>query len=131
MAAALTADSARTIWVDEMQPVDLIACGSVAANRHGVRIGKGAGYSGIEVTLLTEAGLIGPGTTIVATEHQLQVVDDDPPETEHDFSVDLIVTPDEAIECQPPRRPGGIVIGHLTKEKIASIPALAGLNMTG
>ncbi|MCA1670945.1 MAG: 5-formyltetrahydrofolate cyclo-ligase [Actinobacteria bacterium] len=28
-----------------MRPVDLIVCGSVAVNREGVRIGKGAGYS--------------------------------------------------------------------------------------
>jgi 5-formyltetrahydrofolate cyclo-ligase len=122
------ANAARTIGVDQMRPVDLIVCGSVAVNRNGVRVGKGAGYSDIEVALLTEAGLIGPDTTIVTTVHQIQVVDDDLPETEHDFSVDVIVTPEEVIECGPPRRPAGIVIGHLTTEKLASIPALAELS---
>ena len=38
---------ARKVGVEEMQPVDLIICGSVAVNRHGVRLGKGAGYSDI------------------------------------------------------------------------------------
>jgi 5-formyltetrahydrofolate cyclo-ligase len=118
------ADNARTIGVDEMQPVDLIVCGSVAVNRRGVRVGKGAGYSDIEVALLTEAGLIRPETVIVTTVHQLQVVDDELPETEHDFSVDLIVTPDEVIQCGPPRRPRGIVLEHLSAQKVAAIPAL-------
>jgi len=36
---------ARKVGVEEMQPVDLVICGSVAVNRHGVRLGKGAGYS--------------------------------------------------------------------------------------
>jgi 5-formyltetrahydrofolate cyclo-ligase len=33
---------ARTVGVDDMRPVDLIVCGSVAVNLHGVRIGKGS-----------------------------------------------------------------------------------------
>src|SRR6266540_2186275 len=129
---AATSDGASsaspTIGVDQMRRVDLIVCGSVVVNRSGVRVGKGAGYSDIEVALLTEAGLIGPETAIVTTVHQLQVVDDELPETEHDFSVDMIVTPDEVIECGPPRRPNGIVLRHLTEEKIAAIPVLAGLS---
>ena len=119
------ASAARTIGVDEMHPVDLIVCGSVAVNRRGVRVGKGAGYSDIEVALLTEAGLIRPEKMIVTTVHQLQVVDDELPETEHDFSVDVIVTPDEVIQCGPPRRPSGIVLAHLSAEKVAEIPVLA------
>jgi 5-formyltetrahydrofolate cyclo-ligase len=118
------ADAARTIGVDDMRPVDLIVCGSVAVNRRGVRVGKGAGYSDIEVALLAEAGLIGSQTTIVTTVHQLQVVDDELPETAHDFSVDLIVTPDEVIECSAPRRPTGIMLEDLSNEKVRSIPVL-------
>ncbi|HZN18777.1 MAG TPA: 5-formyltetrahydrofolate cyclo-ligase [Micromonosporaceae bacterium] len=118
------ARAALTIGVTEMRPVELVVCGSVAVNRRGVRVGKGAGYSDIEVALLTEAGLIGPETTIVTTVHTLQVVDDELPETEHDFSVDLIVTPEDVIECRPPRRPIGIVLEHLTEEKRQAIPIL-------
>jgi 5-formyltetrahydrofolate cyclo-ligase len=119
------AKHAPTIDVEHMRPVDLIVAGSAAVNRNGVRVGKGAGYSDIEVALLTEAGLIGPETVIVTTVHPLQVLDEDLPETEHDFSVDIIVTPDEVIHCQPPRRPTGIVLAHLTNEKVRAIPALA------
>jgi len=116
---------APKIDVDQMRPVGMVVCGSVAVNRNGARLGKGAGYSDIEVALLQEAGLIGPHTVIVTTVHPLQVVDEAIPETEHDFSVDLIVTADDVIECGPPRRPHGLYWEHLTPEKIAAIPALA------
>jgi 5-formyltetrahydrofolate cyclo-ligase len=104
--------------------VDLIICGSVAVNRNGVRLGKGAGYSDIEVALLAEAGLIGSHTTIVTTVHPLQVTDSHIPETNHDFSVDFIVTPKEIIACEPPRRPAGLIWGDLTPEQLSAIPVL-------
>lgn len=119
------AEVARNVGVDELRPIDLVICGSVAVNRDGVRLGKGAGYSDLEVALLQEAGLIGPDTTIVTTVHQLQVVDTALPETEHDFSVDLIVTPDEVIQCGPQRRPAGLLWDQLSEEQIAAIPTLA------
>ncbi|GAB2862613.1 hypothetical protein JOD27_007509 [Lentzea nigeriaca] len=77
------------------------------------------------MALLQEAGLISEATTIVTTVHDLQVVDGDLPETSHDFSVDVIVTPTQAIECGPPRRPAGILWSELDPAKIAAIPALA------
>ena len=118
------AEVARKVGVEEMRAVDIVVCGSVAVNRHGARLGKGAGYSDIEVALLREAGLISPTTVIVTTVHPMQVVDEPLPETEHDFSVDLIVTPDEVIKCGPPRRPHGLYWDHLTEDKIATIPVL-------
>lgn len=123
-AKEMAARLAPKVSVGHMQPVDLVVCGSVAVNRQGVRLGKGAGYSDIEVALLQEAGLIGPDTTIVTTVHALQVVDEALPETEHDFSVDLIITPDEVISCGPARRPHGLMWEHLSPQKIAAIPIL-------
>jgi 5-formyltetrahydrofolate cyclo-ligase len=119
------AQVACRLGVQSMRPIDVVVCGSVAVNRSGARIGKGAGYSDLEVALLTEAGLVTEQTVIVAPVHALQVVDEDIPETEHDFSVDYIVTPDEVIPCTNRRRPNGLVWSGLTAEKIASIPALA------
>ncbi|MBP8535755.1 5-formyltetrahydrofolate cyclo-ligase [Streptomyces sp. MK37H] len=116
---------ARQVGVHEMPAVDLIVCGSVAVNSKGVRLGKGAGYSDIEVALLQEAGLIGPNTLIATTVHPLQVVKEVLPESEHDFRVDLIVTPEETIECPPHPRPPGIIWEHLAPDSIAAIPALA------
>lgn len=116
---------ARRVGVEVMQPIDVVICGSVAVNRSGARIGKGAGYSDLEVALLIEAGLVTDETVIVAPVHQLQVVDEEIPETEHDFSVDLIVTPDEVIQCPNRRRPRGLLWNDLTAEKIAQIPVLS------
>lgn len=119
------AQIASTVGPNNMLPVDLVVCGTVAVDRRGVRIGKGAGYSDIEMGLLVEAGLIGPKTVIVTTVHQLQVVDNEIPETAHDFRVDVIVTPHEVIECPPAPRPQGIIWEHLSQEKIEAIPVLA------
>ncbi|MEW1719297.1 5-formyltetrahydrofolate cyclo-ligase [Streptomyces sp. NPDC093109] len=119
------ARAARRVGVEDMNPIDVVICGSVAVNRSGARIGKGAGYSDLEVALLIEAGLVTQETVIVAPVHQSQVIDGEIPETEHDFRVDLIVTPDEVIECPNRRRPQGLVWGNLTPEKIGAIPVLA------
>ena len=113
------------VSIEEMQPIDLVVCGSVAVNRLGARIGKGAGYSDLEVSLLIEAGLVTDKTTIVAPVHHLQLIDEEIPETEHDFRVDLIVTPHEVISCPSTYRPRGIVWEHLTRGMIEAIPVLA------
>ncbi|SCE69105.1 5-formyltetrahydrofolate cyclo-ligase family protein [Micromonospora matsumotoense] len=90
----------------------------------GVRLGKGAGYSDIEVALLTEAGLVGPSTILATTVHPLQMVDGPLPESSHDFGMDLIVTPDEVIECRRRPRPTGIYWESLSAQKIDAIPFL-------
>jgi len=107
-----------------MPPIDLIVCGSVAVNQDGVRIGKGAGYSDIEVALLVEAGLLHPGTTIVTTVHDLQVLDEPLPRDDHDFTVDCILTPERTIACDRPHRPKGIDHELVTSEMEVAIPAL-------
>ncbi|WP_255308441.1 5-formyltetrahydrofolate cyclo-ligase [Streptomyces marincola] len=116
---------ARPVDLNEMPHVDLVVCGSVAVNTGGVRLGKGAGYSDIEVALLNEAGLIGSSTLIATTVHELQIVDGQLPETDHDFRVDLIITQNRVVECSPYRRPPGILWESLSPEAIEAIPALA------
>ena len=64
------ARAAQKVGLRQMRPVQLVVCGSVAVNRTGARLGKGAGYSDIEVALLTEVGLIGRSTVIVTTVHR-------------------------------------------------------------
>lgn len=130
-ASKVAAQVAPTVGPGEMRPVDLVVCGTVAVNRRGARVGKGAGYSDLEVALLTEAGLVGPETVIVTTVHPLQVIDEDIPETDHDFRVDLIITPEQVIECGSPRRPTRIVWEHLSCEKIRAIPVLAERRRSG
>ena len=111
--------------LDELEPVELVVCGTVAVNRKGVRIGKGGGFSDLEFALLAERGLVGEDTTIVTTVHELQLVDEGLPETEHDFRVDVIVTPETVLRTRRRRRPPGILWDHLDAEKRAAIPVLS------
>jgi 5-formyltetrahydrofolate cyclo-ligase len=126
-AASITgsARAGRRVGVAELQPVDLVVCGSVAVNREGARVGKGGGYSDLEFALLLEAGLLDRHTAVATTVHPLQVLDEALPETAHDFRLDLIVTDEEVITCRRTRRPQGILWEHLDATKIAAIPALA------
>jgi 5-formyltetrahydrofolate cyclo-ligase len=121
------AKAGRKVAASELPSVDLVVCGSVAVNRLGVRIGKGGGFSDLEVAFLVEAGVLRPDTVLATTVHPLQVVDEPLAETIHDFRVDLIVTPDETIWCTEPHRPPGILWEYLHQDKIAEVPALAAL----
>ena len=110
---------------EEIHQVDLIVAGAVAVNRGGSRIGKGGGYSDLEYAIAWEFGFIKEDVTILSTVHSLQIVDEDLPETDHEFRIDFIITPDEITST---RRKGGrakgIITKHLTKEKISQIPIL-------
>lgn len=120
----VAAQLASTAAVSSLPPIDLIVCGSVAVNRHGVRLGKGAGYSDIEVALLAEAGLLRPETTIVTTVHELQVVDDELPHAVHEFTVDVIVTPGQVLRCRNKHRPVGVAWEHVSPAMIEAMPVL-------
>lgn len=117
--------SARTVDVDELEPVDLVVTGCVAVGRDGARLGKGGGFSDLEFAVAAAAGLIGPGTVVATTVHPLQVRDRGViPVTDHDMAVDLVVTPDEVIETGARRRLASIAWDQLTDDKVAAIPLL-------
>lgn len=122
------ARSARTIGVDELEPVDLVVTGCVAVDEAGARVGKGGGFSDLELALAAEAGLVDARTVVVTTVHERQVLAAGAvPTTGHDIHVDVIVTPERVVRCA---RPGhwalpGIRWDELTDEKIAAIPLLA------
>jgi 5-formyltetrahydrofolate cyclo-ligase len=111
--------------VEDLGHVDLVVCGTVAVNREGVRVGKGGGFSDLELGLLTDAGLVDDSTTVVTTVHKLQLVDEPLPESEHDFRVDLVVTPDEVVRTGTGRHSPGVMWEHLDDAAIAAIPVLA------
>lgn len=115
------------VHVSEMQSVDLAVLGSVVVNHGGVRVGKGAGYSDIELALLAEGGVLGSEAHIITTVHPLQLVDEELPEMSHDFRVDLIVTADGTVDCRPgslEHRPSGLIWDHLDRGRVEEIPAL-------
>jgi len=105
--------------------VDLILAGSIAVNRKGNRIGKGGGYSDLEYAMGREFGFVKEDVMIVTAIHPLQIVDEDLPETDHDFRIDFIVTPEEIISTgREGGRPKEIIRDDLTEKKIAEIPIL-------
>ena len=122
------ARNARTVALDQLEPVDLVVTGCVAVDESGTRLGKGGGFSDLEFALAFEAGLVSAETVVVTTVHERQVREvDEIPMTDHDFGLDIIVTPDRVIEC--PRRDRRPVIrwDELTEAKIDSIPLLTAL----
>jgi 5-formyltetrahydrofolate cyclo-ligase len=117
----------QPVEIAGMEPIDLVVCGVVAVNPQGVRVGKGGGFSDLELALLVEAGLVDQHTVIATTVHELQVVDEELPETEHDFRVDLVVTPERVIRTGARKRTPGIIWADLSPEKIAEVPVLRAL----
>ncbi len=112
------------VSLEEMPGIDLVITGCVAVSRDGARLGKGGGFAELELALLSEFKKISPETPILTTVHPLQVVPQVPLEP-HDFSVDLIFTPEETIRAQgPKRRPRGIIWEILPEEKRRAIPVL-------
>ncbi|HEX2297104.1 MAG TPA: 5-formyltetrahydrofolate cyclo-ligase, partial [Pseudonocardiaceae bacterium] len=121
--------SARRVRVEDLEPVDLVVTGCVAAGPDGTRLGKGGGFSDLEFALATEAGLIGAGTLVVTTVHERQLVDSGTiPTVAHDARIDLIVTPERILECpRGPQERARIRWEELTEEKMAAIPLLGRL----
>jgi len=122
--------SAHPVDVDELEPIDLVVTGCVAVGTDGARLGKGGGFSDLELAIVAGAGLVTGRTTVVTTVHDLQVRPAGlVPTTGHDLHVDLVVTPARVVEC--PRRRGyrlhRVRWRELTAEKIASIPLLEAL----
>jgi 5-formyltetrahydrofolate cyclo-ligase len=116
----------RPVAVEELEPVELVVTGCVAVSTEGARLGKGGGFSDLEYALAREAGLVGPGTPVATTVHELQVVDDgEIPMSDHDIPLDLVVTPERTVETGSRYgRPAGVRWDLLTEEKIESIPLL-------
>jgi 5-formyltetrahydrofolate cyclo-ligase len=125
--------SAVPVDVTEVAPVDLVVAGCVAVGEDGARLGKGGGFSDLELAVAAEAGLVGPATLVVTTVHELQVLPaGEIPTVDHDVHVDVAVTPDRVIECARP--PGyespRLRWSELTEEKMAAIPMLRRLRAT-
>jgi 5-formyltetrahydrofolate cyclo-ligase len=122
--------SAVTVDIDDLEPVDLVVAGCVAVGEDGARLGKGGGFSDLELAVAAEAGLIDRSTVVATTVHDVQVRKaGEVPTTAHDIHVDVIVTPERVIECARPRgnQAPQLRWDELTEEKIAAIPLLKGL----
>ncbi len=116
----------RLVSFEEMQPIDIVVVGCVAAARGGGRTGKGAGFADLELAMLQEFGLVQPDTPVVTTVHPLQVVEDSRlPMQAHDWALDWVVTEDEAIATHAMRsRPAGLDWDAIRPEQLETIPIL-------
>ena len=126
--------SARTVAVDELTPVDLVVTGCVAVDPTGARLGKGGGFSDLELAIATQAGLVDARTVVVTTVHERQVLDAGRiPTTGHDIHVDLIVTPERVVRCERPQAWSlpPLDWDELTDQKIAAIPLLGAMRRAG
>jgi 5-formyltetrahydrofolate cyclo-ligase len=119
--------SARTVAIADMSPVDLVVTGCVAVGLDGSRLGKGGGFSDLELALAAAAGLVDESTVVVTTVHDVQVQEAGTiPTVAHDMHVDVIATPVRLVHCPRPPRHRMPVLDwdDLTDEKIRAVPAL-------
>lgn len=108
----------------DMTQIDLVVAGSVAVNNQGQRIGKGGGYSDLELALGYEFNVI-KDSPITTTVHEVQVLSEEFPQTKHDISLDYIFTPRKVIKCEKKRKePKRIYWEELTREQMERIPIL-------
>ena len=126
------AEDKDQVGPDEVDSVDLIVSGSVAVTEDGARIGKGEGYSDLEYALLDTLDLVDETTPIATTVHESQVVDKQVAVDDHDVPLDLVVTPERAIETETPYdRSDGIDWSALDEERIEEMPVLRELRDGG
>ena len=120
----------KLVSFEEMEPIDLVIIGCVAAGHSGGRTGKGAGFADLELAMLTEFGLVEIDTPIVTTVHSLQVVEDSRlPMQVHDWALNLIITAEEVIETNTIYpRPTGLNWDSIRAEQLGKIPILQKLN---
>jgi 5-formyltetrahydrofolate cyclo-ligase len=119
--------NAQAIAVDDLRPVDLVVTGCVAVDESGSRLGKGGGFSDLELAIAADAGLVDADTIVVTTVHDRQVLPAGTvPTTDHDIHVDLVVTPERVLRCPRPSTWTAPTLrwSDLTDEKVASIPLL-------
>ena len=124
------AKAGRALDPRDLPHIDLVVAGSVAVSRTGARVGKGGGYSDLEYALCRALGRIDDRTRVATTVHPLQIVRGSLPETEHDFRLDLIATPDRIFRPRRSRpQPSGIIAAHLTNEIRENVPVLRVLGL--
>uniref|UniRef100_A0A182SC66 5-formyltetrahydrofolate cyclo-ligase n=1 Tax=Anopheles maculatus TaxID=74869 RepID=A0A182SC66_9DIPT len=117
--------------IDQAEPLDMVVVGCVAVSKRGQRIGKGNGYVDLEIAVLHSLGVITPKTVIATTVSHKQVFDEFPEELfqNYDFTVDLIVTPEEVIRVdpRPKERTIGVQWGLLSSRRLEVMPVLKSL----
>lgn len=120
-------DYATPVGPDAVPPLDLILCGSVAVDERGGRVGKGEGFSDLEFAVLAELGAVDGDTLVATTVHERQVLDAVPHEP-HDVPIDLVATPERAVETETSYdRPTGVDWSLVDDDQARETPVLSAL----
>lgn len=119
----------RPISFQDMQKIELAIVGCVAASDAGGRTGKGAGFADLELAMLKHFGLIHKHMAIATTIHAEQLVSPEAlPLEPHDWSLDWICTPEQAIATNHNHpQPQGLDWAQLQPQQLQSIPILTTL----
>ncbi len=114
---------------EQMAPMDICVVGCVAVSPAGGRTGKGAGFADLEMGIFRELQIMPPGTPVVTTVHEAQVVADREIVMQpHDTPLDWIVTPQRSIETHSPYpRPGELDWNAVQEDQFRAIPFLSAL----
>lgn len=118
------------INLDNKVTFDMVIIGSVVVSREGHRIGRGNGFTDLDIGLLIEIGAITKDTVIATLVHDVQVVDTLPHHLfqKYDTPVDMIVTPTNVIRvAKRLPRPAGIFWELLSERRLKIVPILKDL----
>ena len=119
-------ENALKVSFKEMQAIDLVIVGCVAASLDGVRIGKGGGFADIELGLLRYYHLINEKTPIGTTIHDSMLLDKGLiPHQTHDSLLNIIATPTKVYQTEvEQKQPTGINWDELLQDQLEDIPIL-------
>jgi len=119
----------KRVQFTEMQPMEVLIVGSVAATPAGGRTGKGGGFADLELGIFREVGTIAPNAVLLTTVHDIQVVSDEElPMQEHDSPLDWVITPTRALQTNTTySQPKGLVWDAIQPDQYRDIPFLTEL----
>jgi 5-formyltetrahydrofolate cyclo-ligase len=111
---------------EQLQPIDLMIVGCVAASRDGARLGKGRGYSDLAYAILRTAGRVGAQTPVITTVHAAQLVAAGRiAMAASDAPLDAVVTPWRVYRTwRRFERPRGLDRRSLTAGRLRAFPVL-------
>jgi 5-formyltetrahydrofolate cyclo-ligase len=119
---------ARLLRGHDLAPVDLMIIGAVGVDRHGVRIGKGAGEADIVYALGRARGFLAATTPVAVLIHELQLLEEPAAREPTDLPVDLIITPNGAQTVRSLHiRPKGLDPAMITPDRLDAFPGLRGI----
>jgi 5-formyltetrahydrofolate cyclo-ligase len=102
--------------------------GAVGVDRHGVRIGKGAGEADLVYALGRDRGFLGTTTPVAVLIHDLQLLEEPAAPEATDLPVDLIITPKGARAVRSLHiRPKGLDPAMITPDRLEAFPGLRGI----